>query len=120
MNTKQVEVAINFLKQYGKDECFAEFLKFQNTVQQKPFSLFAERCANLISFWKLCRFEFPNLAKFAIKLMIIPAGTALLESLFSNWTYVHNQQRNKLSNEKSAKLVNIYYSLKFMDLRKPF
>lgn len=56
-----------------------------------------------------------QLAELATKLLLIPAATAQLERLFSNWSFVHNKTLNRLSVETSKKLINIYFSLRTND-----
>lgn len=56
------------------------------------------------------------LASFASKLLKIPASTAQLERLFSQWSFVHNDVRNRLSVERSKKLINIYFTLRAADI----
>lgn len=56
-----------------------------------------------------------NLAEFAMDFLKIPASTAQLERLFPNWGYVHSDIRNRLTNETSKKLVNIYFTLRSTD-----
>lgn len=56
-----------------------------------------------------------KLASFAMKFLQIPASTAQLERIFSNWAYIHDDIRNRLSNETSKKLVNVYFTLRTAD-----
>lgn len=56
-----------------------------------------------------------ELAEYAMKFLKIPASTAQLERLFSNWAFVHDETRNRLSPEKSKKLTNIYFTLRSLD-----
>ncbi|XP_055307729.1 uncharacterized protein LOC129571881 [Sitodiplosis mosellana] len=56
-----------------------------------------------------------ELATFALDYLKIPASTAQLERLFSNWAYVHNDIRNRLSTETSKKLVNTNFTLRTTD-----
>lgn len=56
-----------------------------------------------------------QLANFAMKMLKIPASTAQLERLFSNWSFIHNDIRNRLAVETSKKLVNIYFTLRSTD-----
>lgn len=56
-----------------------------------------------------------NLSTFAMKYLKIPASTAQLERLFSNWAYIHNDIRNRLSADTSKKLVNMYFTLRSAD-----
>lgn len=53
-----------------------------------------------------------KLAAFAMDYLKIPASTAQLERLFSNWAFVHSDVRNRLSDETSKKLVNIYFTFR--------
>jgi len=54
----------------------------------------------------------PSLSSLAQKLLKIPASSAQIERLFSNWFFVHSDLRNRLTVERSEKLVDIYYSFK--------
>lgn len=63
----------------------------------------------------MCERRVPNLSALAKKLLKIPASSAELKRLFSNWSFVHSFLRNRLLNEKSKKLVDIYYTLKTME-----
>ena len=54
-----------------------------------------------------------SLSQLTGKPITIPAFTAVLEHLFSNWSYVHSLII--LSPEKSKKLLYIYHSLKVLD-----
>lgn len=56
-----------------------------------------------------------KLAEFARDYLKIPASTAQLERLFSNWAFVHSDVRNRLSDETSKKLVKMYFTLRSTD-----
>ncbi|XP_055309489.1 uncharacterized protein LOC129573203 [Sitodiplosis mosellana] len=56
-----------------------------------------------------------KLAAFAMDYLKIPASTAQLERLFSHWSHVHSDTRNRLSDETSKKLVNAYFTLRSTD-----
>ena len=56
-----------------------------------------------------------ELDAFAMDYLKIPASTAQLERLFSNWAYVHTDVRNRLCEETSKKLANIYFTLRSAD-----
>lgn len=56
-----------------------------------------------------------KLSAFAMDYLKIPASTALLERLFSNWGFVHSDMRNRLSEDTSKKLINIYFTLRSTD-----
>lgn len=62
--------------------------------------------------------HFKSLASLALRLQKIPASSAQIERLFSNWSYVHSRLRNKLTFERSKKLLNVYYTLKHIDTNK--
>lgn len=54
-------------------------------------------------------------ADFATKYLKIPASTAQLERLFSNWAYIHCDTRNRLKPDTSEKLVKVYFTLRAND-----
>lgn len=56
-----------------------------------------------------------ELSELASKLLKIPASTAQLERLFSNWKFIHSDIRNRLSEERSKKLLDIYFTLRSND-----
>lgn len=78
------------------------------------FGILCEKGLNekAISFWTFAERRNKNLAALAIKLLNIPASSAQIERLFSNWTFIHSDLRNRLELEKSKKLVNVYFTLK--------
>lgn len=66
-------------------------------------------------FWKMALFKYPNISKLALQLLSIPASSAQIERVFSNWSYVHSNSRNRLTFERSKKLVHVYHNLKIND-----
>lgn len=62
------------------------------------------------TFWKILEPTYPSLSEFALKVTVIPASTSQLERIFHNWSTIHTKLRNRLTSEKSKKLVHIYYS----------
>lgn len=56
-----------------------------------------------------------ELAAFDMNFLKIPASTARIERLFSNFAYEHNDIKHRLSNETSKKLVNVYFTLRSAD-----
>lgn len=80
--------------------------------------LFLKNIEDPIVFWNMAKAHYPSLSKIALKLLRIPASSASLERLFSQWSFVHNKLRNRLSFEVSKKLLFIYYSLKLKDSNK--
>lgn len=64
------------------------------------------------TFWMTAEPFYPRLSSLAQKLLKIPAASAQLERLFSFWAFVHSDLRNRLTFDRSMKLVDIYYALK--------
>lgn len=78
--------------------------------------LFKKKLKSPKTFWHFARQQgHKQLADFATKFLNIPASTAQLERMFSNWAYIHTDIRNRLSTETSKKLVNIYFTLRATD-----
>lgn len=80
LNARQTTKALDFIRenidQNGLDE-YDEF-EFKNFPN-------ADKCDNPIAFWLLTKNKCPNLSKFCVKVLLVPASTAMLESLFSEW-----------------------------------
>ncbi|EEZ99876.1 hypothetical protein TcasGA2_TC002658 [Tribolium castaneum] len=66
-------------------------------------------------FWGLAERKHPELASVALKLINIPASSASLERVFSNWAFIHNDLRNRLDADHSRKIMHCYYSLKMRE-----
>ena len=115
LDENQKNIVNSFFQEHLDQQSFQDLQLF--ITQRADLSRSAEKCISPIAFWRLLRFRYPNLVNFAIKLMQIPASTALLEGLFSQWTYVHNVYRNRLLNEKSSYLLDIYHSLRYLNIR---
>lgn len=81
-------------------------------------TLAAKQIKDPITFWSMVTIHFKSLASLALRLQKIPASSAQIERLFSNWSYVHSRLRNKLTFERSKKLLNVYYTLKHIDTNK--
>lgn len=80
--------------------------------------LFNKKDISWSTFWGYAETDFPTLASLSQKLISIPASSAQLERIFSNWSFVHSTLRNRLGQDKSSKLISIYYSLKLTDTNK--
>ncbi|XP_065221822.1 uncharacterized protein LOC135846571 isoform X2 [Planococcus citri] len=78
-------------------------------------TLFLKKVVDPTAFWTVAAAKHPNLSKFALKLLRMPASTAQLERLFSHWHDVHSLIRNRLKFERSKKLAAIYYTLRSVD-----
>lgn len=62
-------------------------------------------------FWSTAEINHPQLAKLALKVLNLPASSAQLERVFSNWRQIHTPLRNRLTFERSKKHMHIYFSL---------
>lgn len=62
-------------------------------------------------FWSSVEFKHPNLANFALKLLNLPASSANVKRIFSSWGNIHTAIRNKLTFERSKKLLHLHYFL---------
>lgn len=110
LNEEQREKAENFLATYFSEQAQHEFVVYNST--RREFEKLARNCQDPVDYWKIVRMSLPALATEAIRLQLIPASTASLEGLFSEWTFVHSCYRNRLGDDKSAELLDIYHSLK--------
>ena len=63
-------------------------------------------------------FKKKSLGKLAIKLMSIPASSAASECNWSNFGFIQNIKRNRLTNERTFKLVSIYANLRLTNNQK--
>lgn len=90
-------------RKFSEDEDAFASLKRKNITSPKTYWHFAAELGH------------PQLASFAMDYLKIPASTAQLERLFSNWGFVHSDNRNRLSDETSKKLVDVYFTLRSTD-----
>lgn len=85
-------------------------------TKQGIFStLFEKKNLNYQAFWSYAKNKNVELAELAESLLALPSSTAQLERIFSNWSYVHSSLRNRPNNERSKKLVSVYYNLKIQE-----
>lgn len=68
-----------------------------------------------IAFWSMAAIHHPALTSLALKLQKIPASSAQIERIFSNWSFVHSPIRNRLDFNRSRKLLHVYYTHKIID-----
>lgn len=99
-----LEKHLNIEDQPGLDDYLNNIGIFQ-TLQKKGIN-------SIQTFWGIVETLHPHLSSLARKLLKIPASSAQIERLFSNWSFVHSDLRNRLTVERSEKLVDVYYSLK--------
>lgn len=78
--------------------------------------LFEKGIKRPLVFWNMAAMHYPTLSNLAIKLLQIPASSAQIERIFSSWSYVHSLSRNRLTFERSKKLLYVYYSLRISDV----
>lgn len=64
------------------------------------------------TFWKLVEPSHEKLSAIAMKYTTLPASTASLERLFSQWKIVHSDSRNRMSTERSHKAAAVYHHLR--------
>ncbi|GES85119.1 uncharacterized protein LOC106818272 [Rhizophagus clarus] len=97
-------------------ELFAELVNFRN--KKPPY--------NNEIIWKSINFlnnpsiwwqSWPNskLQQLAVKIFLIPTFSAAAERNFSNFGFIHNKIRNRLTNDRVKKLVYIYGNLRIYD-----
>ena len=114
LSTEQAQEAEAFLLE-NLDATGATSLK-RFLEKEGPFrQLYEKKIEDPTSFWYFVRRSDSELARVALRLLKIPASSAQLERLFSNWSFVHSEARNRLKPEKSKKLVGVYYALKNRD-----
>lgn len=78
-------------------------------------TLFNKNITNPLIFWNMVKIYHPDLSRLASRLEKIPASSAQIERLFSNWSFVHSPLRNRLQFDRSRKLLHIYYTHKIID-----
>lgn len=109
MDKDQIMCAKKFLKD-NLDNAGKEELKlFIKNRQKGEPDYYAENCVDdPLTYWSLTGFLYPTLSKLMMQLFLIPASTTSIEGLFSQWTYVHNLWRNRLSDTTSFVLIDLY------------
>ena len=95
----------------GKEK--EELAKFRRN--KDDFAELYSNCGDAREFWSWCSLTLPYLSKFAINLLSIPASTAQLEGIFSQWKFIHTDYKGNMHDDTSGYLIDIYHTLKFMD-----
>ena len=114
LSAEQQRMVQNFLI----DELTANGLKELAEFRDKKgffVKLYDKNITDPIVFWMSAKVHYSELSSLALKLLKVPASSAAIERLFSQWSFVHNKLRNRLSLNVSKKLLHIYYSLKLKD-----
>jgi hAT family C-terminal dimerisation region len=101
------------LKQTTEYSKLHEFLDGSGPFFGKPELQDLEN--NPMLYWKTCYSYSPKLSELALSFLSLPSSTASLERVFSMWSFVHDKSRNRLSTDKSEKLIYIYHCLKNID-----
>lgn len=114
------EAASKFVNQSSSGQLTKELLWYNNKTGPFGKSIFweLEVLSNPIDWWNGLQKEVPILGKLAIKLMSIPASTASSERNWSNFGFIQNIKRNRLTNERTFKLVSIYANLRLINGQK--
>lgn len=98
-----------FINDHLSDEGKMELQEYRENLQlYKPI---IDKSDSPVDYWTTMTLKYPVLGTFALKLMIIPASTALIEGFFSQWTYVHNKYRNNLKFSTSSDAIDVYHIL---------
>lgn len=115
-----VEEASKFVNQNSSGQLAKELLWYNNKTGPFGKSIFweLEVVNNPIDWWNGLQKEVPTLGNLAIKLMSIPASTAASERNWSNFGFIQNIKRNRLTNERTFKLVSIYANLRLTNGQK--
>jgi hypothetical protein len=114
------EETSKFVNQDLSGQLVKELLWYNNKTGPFNSSIFwkLEAINNPIDWWNGFQQEVPVLSKFAVKLMSIPASNAASERNWSNFGFIQNIKRNRLTNERTFKLVSIYSNLRLANGQK--
>ncbi|CAB5193535.1 unnamed protein product [Rhizophagus irregularis] len=114
------EETSKFVNQDLSGQLVKELLWYNNKTGPFNSSIFwkLEAMNDPIDWWNGFQKEVPVLSKFAVKLMSIPASNAASERNWSNFGFIQNIKRNRLTNERTFKLVSIYSNLRLANGQK--
>lgn len=72
-----------------------------------------------LAWWTgLC--SFTELSKIASRILSLPLTTAACERTFSSYSSVLTKKRNRLTNDRSSKLVYIQHNLRLLNAKQPY
>lgn len=111
LNTNQNAIISKFLMKNLDNNGLLELDDFK-LKRGKFLVLFTKQIKSPSTFWQIARPFFPILSGLALKLLNIPASSAQLERVFSNWGQIHSFKRNRLLFEKSEKLISVFLHLR--------
>ncbi|XP_065668867.1 uncharacterized protein LOC136088628 [Hydra vulgaris] len=84
----------------------------------KPFIWASVKHSSPVSWWKgICCSCAPILSNIASKILLLPPTSAAVERSFSRQSWIHNQKRNRLTNDRALKLVFISHNLQLKNLK---
>ncbi|CAD6220154.1 GSCOCG00012950001-RA-CDS, partial [Cotesia congregata] len=104
-NDKYYSQAIEFIRN-ELNESYHEMEAYENKVGIFE-SLLKKGNIPPKSFWQMAENSYPVLSQLAQRLINILSSSAQIERLFSNWSFVHSCLRNRLTPERSEKLIGI-------------
>lgn len=106
--------ASQFVNQNLSGKLAKELLWYNNKTGPFSLQIFweSEAVKNPIDWWNGLKQEVPVLGDLAVKLMLIPASAAASERNWSNFGFIQNIKRNRLTNDRTFKLVSIYANLR--------
>ena len=109
-----------FIDQDLSGQLAKELLWYNNKSGPFSISMFwkLEAIEDPIDWWNGLQKEVPILGNLAVKFMSIPASTAASERNWSNFGFIQNIKRNRLTNERTFKLISIYANLRFINNQK--
>lgn len=80
------------------------------TQKQGFFQKLFDRKMKAMTFWNIATPDCEELAELAVKMLSIPSSNSQIERVFSNWSTIHTKLRNRLTADRSKKLIHMYYS----------
>lgn len=117
LSVEQLKVIQDFLVENLDADGMMSYYKYQKKSGIFK-TLFDKNITNPLVFWSMANIHHPNLSSLALKLEKIPASSAQIERIFSNWSFVHSPLRNRLEFNRSKKLLHVYYTHKILDSNK--
>ena len=102
LNNEQIDRVNDYLLEHLDSTGLEDLLKF--THSSEIFDILnRKKDIKPLLYWELAARKCSSLGTLAKRFLSIPASSAQLERVFSNWSYVHNKLRNRLGAEKSKK-----------------
>ncbi|EXX70893.1 hypothetical protein RirG_083410 [Rhizophagus irregularis DAOM 197198w] len=67
-----------------------------------------------INWWNLLKSRYPLLSSVAIKVLSIPASSAVSKRNWSTYNFIHSKLRNRMVIDRAEKLVYIYWNIRIL------